>query len=80
MINSPDISDADMRLLTDYQKKISALDDLQSRLDDVNAKIRKISFTKGTDRSLLPELNAQKQKLSEEINRADKKLFQAVLS
>lgn len=66
----------ELRKLKEYKAKIQKIEAFSKELSEVNAKIREKSFTKGKDRSGLAELQAQKIFLEDQINRADKKLFQ----
>ncbi|MEE1279493.1 MAG: hypothetical protein UHH95_01510 [Oscillospiraceae bacterium] len=59
-----------------YKEQISSLNEDQKKLDEINAEIREISFTKGTDRSKLTALSNNKKTLVDRIERADKKLLQ----
>ena len=61
--------------LKKYKENIASLDADQKRLDEINAEIKKISFTKGSDRSKLTALNNNKKTLTARITRADKKLL-----
>ena len=62
--------------LKKYKENIASLNADQKRLDEINAEIKAISFTKGSDRSKLTELNNNKKTLTARINRADKKLLE----
>lgn len=62
--------------LARYKAQITSLNEDQKRLDEINAEIKKISFTKGSDRSKLTALNNNKKTLTARITRADKKLLE----
>ena len=62
--------------LANYKEKIASLNADQKRLDEINAEIKRISFTKGSDRSKLTTLNNNKKTLTARITRADKKLLE----
>jgi hypothetical protein len=61
--------------LNKYKAQIDSLNEDQRRLDEINAEIKRISFTKGSDRSKLTALNNNKKTLTARITRADKKLL-----
>lgn len=61
--------------LNKYKAQIDSLNEDQKRLDEINAEIKRISFTKGSDRSKLTALNNNKKTLTARITRADKKLL-----
>lgn len=54
-----------------YKGYVSRLNDMQEQLDEINAQIREISFTKGSDRSKLRELKNKKEILEKKLNRVD---------
>ena len=66
------------KMIQDYRENIKALNELDNRLSDVNQKIRKIRF--GGDGQYDPEklqkLQGEASKLSEAIDKQDKKLLQ----
>ena len=62
--------------LARYKAKIASLNADQERLDEINAEIKEISFTKGSDRSKLTALYNNKKTLTNRITKADKKLLE----
>ena len=62
--------------LAKYKANIASLEADQRKLDEINAEIKAISFTKGSDRSKLTELNNNKKTLTARINRIDKRLLE----
>ena len=65
----------ELRWLKDYQGKIALIEKEEAHLAEVKAEIAEISFTKGTDRSKLNELNTDKQITANRINTYDKQLM-----
>lgn len=66
----------DKKKLVEYKAKLGKLSEVQQRLQDVNAKIKEISFGKGKrDKVKLAELQKTSKELNDLINRYDKKLF-----
>lgn len=69
-------NDVEREWLKKYKENIASLNADQQRLDEINAEIKAISFTKGSDRSKLTALNNNKKTLTARITRADKKLLE----
>ena len=69
-------NDVEREWLGRYKEQIQSLNEDQKRLDEINAEIKEISFSKGTDRRRLTVLNNNKKTLTARITRADKKLLQ----
>ena len=64
----------ELRLLKDYQSKIDLIEKEEAHLAEVKSEIAEISFNKGTDRSKLNGLNAEKTRTANRINTYDKQL------
>ena len=65
----------ELRWLKDYQAKIALIENEEAHLAEVNAEIKEISFNKGTDRSKLKDLNADKNRTANRITTYDKQLM-----
>ena len=65
----------ELRWLKEYQDKITLIEKEEAHLAEVNAEIKEISFTKGSDRSKLSELNAEKTRTANRITTFDKQLM-----
>ena len=72
--STPDGQNA-LKLLKDYQGKIALIEKEEARLAEVKSEIAEISFTKGTDRSKLDGLNAEKMMTANRIHTYDKQLM-----
>lgn len=68
-------TDAERDRLKSYQRAVKTLDETQAQLDDVRSQIHDIMFTKGSDRSKLKALNAQKAQLEKKLDWWDKRLM-----
>lgn len=66
----------EQRILNNYRKKINELSELEEELAEIKSQIKEKSFTKGSDRSDLPELKDEAKRITEKISRADRKLFE----
>lgn len=66
----------EQRILDNYRKKINELSELEEELAEIKSQIKEKSFTKGADRSDLPELKDEAKRITEKISRADRKLFE----
>jgi hypothetical protein len=65
----------ELEWLKKYQDKISLIEKEEAHLAEVNAEIKEISFTKGSDRSKLKALNDEKVRTANRINTYDKQLL-----
>ena len=65
----------ELKWLKDYQAKIALIEKEEAHLAEVNAEIKEISFTKGSDRSKLSELHADKNRTANRITTYDKQLM-----
>ena len=68
-------TDAERSKLISYQRAVKSLDETQTQLDDIKSQIHDIMFTKGSDRSKLKTLNAQKAQLEKKLDWWDKRLM-----
>ena len=57
-----------------YRENVEKVVELETELEYLNSEIKEISFTKGSDRSRLASLNAQKKAVLYQINLFDSKL------
>ena len=65
----------ELKMLKQYQDKIASIEEQETRLAELNAKIKELSFGKGTDRSKLNELKLEKVKTNNRLNILDKQLM-----
>ena len=64
------------KMIQDYKAHIKELNELESKLSDLNAEIRKIRFGKGEyDAEKLRQLENEAKEIAKEINRYDKRLL-----
>lgn len=69
-------NDIEKKYIADYKANIDKLEGLQAHLDEVNAEIKELSFSKGKrDAEKLKKLNEDKLKTANRINILDKKLL-----
>ena len=70
-------SSDEYKLIQEYKGRIKILNEYEEKLDKLNAEIRKMLFDKDTPRDAkkLKELQDEKKKVTEHINRNDKKLL-----
>ena len=68
-------TDEEKSFVEKLKAEVEKANALQEELDEVNRKIKEISFTKGTDRSVLPSLNEEKKRLAKKLNRLDSKFY-----
>lgn len=68
-------TDEEKSFVEKLKSEVKKANALQKELDEVNRKIKEISFTKGTDRSALPSLNEEKERLAKKLNRLDSKFY-----
>lgn len=66
---------SELKWLKDYQSKIALIEKEEAHLAEINAEIKEISFTKGSDRSKLKGLNEEKTRTANRINTYDKQLM-----
>ena len=64
-----------LKKLKEYRDKIELIEKEEARLAEIKAEIKKISFTKGADRSRLKELNDEKIKTANRISIYDRQLL-----
>ena len=64
----------ELKWLKEYQSKIATIEAEEAQLAEINAKIREISFGKGTDRSKLKGLNDDKVMSQNRLHTYDKQL------
>lgn len=65
----------ELKKLREYQAIVDKIDELEKHLADVKAEIKEITFTKGTDRTKLRELNDEKIRTVNRLNVYDEKLL-----
>lgn len=65
----------ELKMLKQYQDKIASIEEQETRLAELNAEIKELSFGKGTDRSKLNELKLEKVKTNNRLNILDKQLM-----
>lgn len=68
-------NEEESNIITSYKYEIDTLDSLEEKLYEINKKIKKISFKKGSDRSQLADLKEQQKNLKNKIERKDKQLL-----
>lgn len=68
-------TDEEKSFVEKLKSEVKKANALQKELAEVNRKIKEISFTKGTDRSALPSLNEEKERLAKKLNRLDSKFY-----
>ena len=73
-------NDIEREQLKKYQENIAKIEALEAHLAEVNAKIREISVTKGTDRSKLSALYDDRIKTINRINLYDRRLLNLEVS
>ena len=64
-----------LKKLKEYREKIELIEKEEAHLAEIKAEIKKISFTKGADRSKLKELNDEKIKTANRISIYDRQLL-----
>ena len=68
-------TDEEKSFVEKLKSEVKKANALQKELAETNRKIKEISFTKGTDRSALPSLNEEKERLAKKLNRLDSKFY-----
>lgn len=68
-------TDEEKSFVEKLKSEVKKANALQKELAEINRKIKEISFTKGTDRSALPSLNEEKERLAKKLNRLDSKFY-----
>ncbi len=68
-------TDEEKSFVEKLKSEVKKANALQKELAEVNRKIKEISFTKGADRSALPSLNEEKERLAKKLNRLDSKFY-----
>jgi hypothetical protein len=68
-------TDEEKSFVEKLKSEVKKANALQKELDEVNRKIKEISFTKGADRSALPSLNEEKERIAKKLNRLDSKFY-----
>lgn len=68
-------TDEEKSFVEKLKSEVKKANALQKELAEVNRKIKEISFIKGTDRSALPSLNEEKERLAKKLNRLDSKFY-----
>lgn len=68
-------TDEEKSFVEKLKSEVKKANALQKELAEVNRKIKEISFTKGTDRSALPSLNEEKERLAKKLSRLDSKFY-----
>lgn len=68
-------TDEEKSFVEKLKSEVKKANALQKELAETNRKIKEISFTKGTDRSALPSLNEEKERLAKNLNRLDSKFY-----
>ncbi len=68
-------TDEEKSFVEKLKSEVKKANALQKELAEVNRKIKEISFTKGTDRSVLPSLNEEKERLAKKLSRLDSKFY-----
>lgn len=68
-------TDEEKSFVEKLKSEVKKANALQKELAEVNRKIKEISFTKGADRSVLPSLNEEKERLAKKLNRLDSKFY-----
>jgi hypothetical protein len=68
-------TDEEKSFVEKLKSEVKKANALQKELAEVNRKIKEISFTKGTDRSALPSLNEEKERLAKKLNQLDSKFY-----
>lgn len=68
-------TDEEKSFVEKLKSEVKKANALQKELAEVNRKIKEISFTKGTDRSALPSLNEEKERIAKKLNRLDSKFY-----
>lgn len=70
-------TEAEKKILAEYQSKISAINEQQNKLNELNSEIKRLSFAPGKrDVAKITELRAEANKAVTLINRYDKRLLQ----
>ena len=68
--------EVERKKLQEYKAKISTMEELEAKLNDINAQIRELSFSKGPkDKAKLSALKDEKIKTQNRINNYDKQLL-----
>jgi hypothetical protein len=68
-------TDEEKSFVEKLKSEVKKANALQKELAETNRKIKEISFTKGTDRSALPSLNEEKERIAKKLNRLDSKFY-----
>ncbi len=68
-------NDAERQLISEYRENADSIDEMSRELREVNAQIKEISFTKDSDRTMLPILKERAAELNKAIDKADKALY-----
>ena len=69
-------TDADQKIIADYQKQIDTLNELQDELDTVRYDIKTRSFERGArDMDAIRDLQSRRDEIEQKINRADRSLL-----
>lgn len=68
-------TDEEKSFVEKLKSEVKKANALQKELDEVNRKIKEISFTKGADRSVLPSLNEERERIAKKLNRLDSKFY-----
>lgn len=68
-------TDEEKSFVEKLKSEVEKANALQKELAEVNRKIKEISFTKGADRSVLPSLNEERERIAKKLNRLDSKFY-----
>ena len=68
-------TDEEKSFVEKLKSEVKKANALQKELAEVNRKIKEISFTKGADRSALPSLNEERERIAKKLNRLDSKFY-----
>lgn len=68
-------TDEEKSFVEKLKSEVKKANALQKELAEVNRKIKEISFTKGADRSVLPSLNEERERIAKKLNRLDSKFY-----
>ncbi len=68
-------TDEEKSFVEKLKSEVKKANALQKGLAEVNRKIKEISFTNGADRSALPSLNEEKERIAKKLNRLDSKFY-----
>lgn len=68
-------TDEEKSFVEKLKSEVKKANALQKELAEVNRKIKEASFTKGADRSVLPSLNEERERIAKKLNRLDSKFY-----